>query len=99
MLQSFLGVGMRKSLLVLDPVMPKSLDGLRAEMELAGAMVEITYRVQERGCGPRGVSLNGADLPFTRSPNPYRTGAVEIPMKAVREGLREGVNRLTVQIG
>ena len=99
MLQCFLGVYRQKSVLIVDPVIPKSLDGLQVEMELEGCMVEITYRVQERGCGPKAVSLNGVDLPFTRCPNSYRSGAAEIPMKAVRDSLKKGSNRLIVHIG
>jgi hypothetical protein len=45
------------------------------------------------------VNLNGADLPFSRGANPYRAGAAEVPMAAVRERLVEGVNRLVVRIG
>jgi hypothetical protein len=69
------------------------------EMMMEGRMVEITYRVQEMGCGPTRVSLNGADLPFSRTPNPYRAGAAEISMKAVRERLKESANRLIVHLG
>jgi cellobiose phosphorylase len=95
-----LGVSRRKSCLVVDPVIPRSLDGLKAEMELEGRTFEITYRVRAAGSGPLAVSLNGGDLPFTRQANPYRTGAAEIPMRAVRERLlREEANRMTVHLG
>ena len=98
-MQCFLGVRQGKSLLVVDPVIPKTLDGLRVELALAGCMVEVSYRIQGAGCGPTAVNLNGADLPFTHGSNPYRTGAAEIPMAAFREYLIEGTNRLTVHIG
>jgi cellobiose phosphorylase len=95
----FLGLRQEHSRLVVDPVIPRSLDGLRVELELAGHAVEVVYQVGERGGGPAAVNLNGADLPFTRGANPYRTGAAEVPMAAVRERLTEGVNRLAVRIG
>jgi cellobiose phosphorylase len=97
--QCFLGWRPEHSALVLDPVIPKSLDGLRVEMEWEGHAMEISYRVQGGGCGPKGVKLNGADLPYTRGANPYRIGAAEIPMPAVRDRLMAGTNRLTVYIG
>jgi hypothetical protein len=62
-------------------------------------LMEITYSIQGGGCGPKRVKLNGADLPHTRAANPYRTGAAEIPMSALRERLTTGTNRLTVHIG
>ncbi len=96
---SFLGLQRERSTLVVDPVIPRSLDGLRAEMEWGGRLVEITYRVTGAGCGPSTVSLNGADLPFTRGSNPYRTGAAQIPMSAVQERLTGGTNRFTVHVG
>ena len=86
-------------MLVVDPVIPSALDGLRAEMEWSGRAMEITYKIRGGGCGPSSVSLNGVELPYTRGANPYRTGAARIPMAAVLEGLTAGTNRLTVHIG
>ncbi len=99
MLHSFLGLRREKSILVIDPVIPPSLDGLRAKMEWNGRLMDITYHVKGDGCGPSAVNLNGIDLPFTRGPNPYRTGAAEIAMAVMRKSLASGSNRLTLHIG
>jgi cellobiose phosphorylase len=99
MVQCFLGLRWEQSLLVVDPVIPPSLDGLCVEMDWGGCLMEVTYRIKAAGCGPTGVSLNGADIPYTRGANPYRPGAAEVPMAAVRERLIAGTNRLTVHIG
>jgi cellobiose phosphorylase len=99
MLHSFLGLRREQSTLVVDPVIPQSLDGLRVEMEWDGASMEITYRIGSAGCGLSAANLNGVDLPYTRGGNPYRAGAAQIPMAAVRERLTVGTNRLTVRIG
>jgi cellobiose phosphorylase len=99
MIQCFLGWRPDHSTLVVDPVIPKSLDGLRVELEWEGHAVEITYRIQGRGCGPKTIRLNGADLPFVRGKNPYRTGAAEIPIAAARDRLTSGTNRMMVHIG
>ena len=72
---------------------------MKVTMEWDGALMDVTYHIKGAGFGPSAVSLNGSDLPFTRSANPYRTGAAEIPMGAVRERLTAGTNRLTVQLG
>jgi cellobiose phosphorylase len=98
-MQNFLGVRWETSRLVIDPVVPKALDGLRVWLQLAGKQFDITYRIDKTGCGPTGVNLNGADLPFTRAANPYRTGAAQIDMAAVSERLTETANRITVQLG
>jgi cellobiose phosphorylase len=99
MLQCFLGLRKEQSLLVVDPVIPPSLDGLRVELHWGGCLMEVTYRIKAAGCGPTGVNLNGADLPYARGVNPYRPGAAEIAMGAVRERLTAGPNRFTVHIG
>jgi len=98
-LQCFLGLCREKSLLVIDPMMPVPLDGLKVEMEWENRKIEITYNIGTRGFGPTAVRLNGRDLPFSRGQNPYRTGAAEIPMKIVQEQLTEGVNRLEILLG
>jgi cellobiose phosphorylase len=98
-LRCFLGVRQEHAQLVLDPVMPAHLDGLQAELEIAGRAFEVSYHIAGTGCGPTAVHLNGADLPFSRGANPYRIGAAEVPMEAVRARLMEGVNRLRIQIG
>jgi 1,2-beta-oligoglucan phosphorylase len=98
-IQNFLGLRWEKSRIVIDPVMPKSLDGLRVDLHLAGRHFDITYRIDKNGCGPASIQLNGVELPFTRVTNPYRTGAAEIPMEAVLQHLHRGSNRLTVHVG
>jgi len=95
----FLGLCREKSLLVIDPMIPPPLDGLKVEMEWEERKLEITYRIGTRGFGPMAVSLNGRELPFTRGQNPYRAGGAEIPMNMVQEQLAEGINRLEVLLG
>jgi cellobiose phosphorylase len=98
-LRCFLGMRREQTLLVVDPVIPASLDGLQAELEMAGRSFEVTYRIAGAGCGPTAVHLNGADLPFSRGANPYRIGAAEVPMEAVLARLIDGLNRLRIQLG
>jgi len=98
-LRCFFGVRQEHTQLVLDPVIPVSLDGLQAELEIAGRACEVIYRIAGAGCGPTAVNLNGADLPFSRGANPYRVGAAEVPMEAIRARLLDGVNRLRIQVG
>ena len=98
-LKGFLGLRREKNWLVVDPVIPKRLDGMRTETRLLGRPAEVTYRIDGVGAGPTAVNLNGADLPFTRGANPYRSGAAEVPMAAVSAVLTEGSNRLVVRVG
>lgn len=92
-LGSFLGLRQEKRRLLIDPVMPAALCGLRAQVELAGRALQLEYQLGERGFGPRRLSLNGRDLDFVREPNPYREGAAVVEMAALLALLDEALAR------
>jgi cellobiose phosphorylase len=98
-LQCFLGLRWEQTVLVVDPVIPARLDGLQAELEMAGHAFEVSYRLAGAGCGPTAVHLNGVNLPFSRGENFYRIGSAVVPMASVLERLTDGVNRLRIQVG
>jgi cellobiose phosphorylase len=98
-LRCLLGFVQGRSNLVVDPVIPASLDGLRVRMQLRDGLFDVTYHSSGAGCGPSRVNLNGYDLPFTRGFNPYRTGPARISMAAIRERLTRDINQLTVHVG
>jgi cellobiose phosphorylase len=77
-MQCFLGLRWEKTSLVVDPVIPSSLDGLKTRVQLEDLHFEVTYRIKSKGCGPISVHVNGTEVTFTREHNPYRTGAARI---------------------
>jgi cellobiose phosphorylase len=93
-----LGLRLGKTRLIVDPVVPKAFDGLQVELELLGHRIELVYHIDQCGAGPKTLCFNGADLPFTRCFNPYRMGGAAVPMTAIRDKLRSGLNRLVVWI-
>jgi 1,2-beta-oligoglucan phosphorylase len=97
--ERLLGVRLRRSSIGIDPVLPRALDGLTARVEIAGRSVELRYRVGQRGHGPQSLLCNGAPLPFTREPNPYREGGAVVAIDAFRERLRDAANQLLVELG
>jgi cellobiose phosphorylase len=97
--ECFLGLRRGRSALGVDPVIPKALDGLRADVALGGRAVRVRYRVAAAGHGPTRVSLNGHALPTTRTSNPYRTAGVTVPMAAVHTHLTDASNELVVDLG
>ena len=98
-MQCFLGLRLEQSALLVDPVIPPSLNGLTAKLQIADYQFEVIYRTNNRGCGTLSVTLNGADLPFTRDPNPYRPGAARIPLADINGLLTETGNRMIVAVG
>lgn len=94
----FLGLRRAHDALVLDPVMPPSLDGLRAQVELAGVAVDLLVRLGPAGCGAVALALNGAPLAFTAESNPYRRGGARVAMADLRQRLAgPGPHTLMVQ--
>ena len=97
--QCFLGIRLEKSSLLVDPVIPPALDGLKAVIRIAGSLVEITYRVKTRGFGPLAMELNGASLVFTREENPYRSGAARVSMDVITNWLTGSGDRMVIDLG
>jgi cellobiose phosphorylase len=97
--ERLLGIRQQKSTLVVDPVLPPRLDGLRATLMVADHELVLHLHTGPKGHGPQQVELNGHTLAFTRGANPYRTGAAEVSMRIVQSALQSGTNRLTVRLG
>ena len=97
-LRHFIGLDCESAVLVVDPVIPSELDGLRARLELCEHEVEVEYRVGANGCGPVSLALNGRALAFTRRINPYRQGAAVVAMAVLRAGLVSGLNTLEIEL-
>jgi cellobiose phosphorylase len=93
-----LGLRPSRSFLTIDPVLPRSLDGLRAGIELAGVPVEIVYAIGNRGHGPTALTCNGAPLAFESEANPYRVGGAVVAMDALRARLAASGNTLIVTL-
>ena len=98
-MQCFLGLRLEKSALVVDPVMPPELDGLRVCLQLAGHPLEVLYRIGKTGCGPVSTDLNGTPLKFIREGNPYRIGAARVRMDELKQQLSGAGDLLTVVLG
>jgi len=98
-MRRFLGVTAEADVLRVDPVIPATLDGMRAEIEVMGRPLEVHYRVGSAGCGVRRIELNGRALPFSIEPNPHRAGAALVPRPDVRERISSEENRLTIELG
>jgi cellobiose phosphorylase len=94
----FLGLRQEHARLIIDPVIPPALDGLKVAVNLAGHRVEVDYQVGPLGHGPRTISLNGAALEFSRDPNPYRTGGAVVPLPPLLARLGGQADRLTVSL-
>ncbi|MGV8844877.1 hypothetical protein [Tessaracoccus sp.] len=77
--EGFLGLRWLSTGLVVDPVLPSSLDGLVATVTLDGHRVRVRYTHGGTGHGVRAVRVGGQDVATCAVPRRYRSGGVRIP--------------------
>ena len=99
LIRRFLGLSRESDALSIDPVMPLSLDGLRAQTMLSDHDVEVTYEIRAPGHGVFAVLINGQLLPHARETNPYRTGAARVSTESITKHLKRGRNAMTIRVG
>lgn len=80
--------------LVLDPVLPSGLDGMRFEFEYAGRPVTFVYRLT--GAPVSEVRVNGTRMENERLSNPYRTGGVRLSRSTLMELLAAEINEIEI---
>ncbi|MES2439341.1 MAG: amylo-alpha-1,6-glucosidase [Verrucomicrobiota bacterium] len=98
-MQCFLGLRMETKSLIIDPVIPVELDGLKADLRLAGHPVTVVYQIKATGCGTTSVEINGGKLNFTRQANPYRPGAARISMDSFTRRLTGDGDTMVISLG
>jgi cellobiose phosphorylase len=84
--------------LIIDPVMARCLDGLRASLRFRGLPVTFVYRVSGPGFGPRAVTINGQAADFDREDNRYRQGGAVIPLARFMAMLDAEENSVEIEI-
>jgi cellobiose phosphorylase len=77
------GLRLEADALLIDPVLPVALDGLRLRATLMQQEFEIVYRVRGSGFGVNSIMLGDRPLAFTSEANPYRRGAVRVLLQDV----------------
>jgi cellobiose phosphorylase len=85
--------------IVLDPVLPKKLDGLAFDFEYEGKKVRYLYYIEGEGFSPRRVLINGAAVREPRyADNPYRRGGMLIPKAEFNQALNRAENVVEIYI-
>lgn len=76
-----LGLRIESANVIIDPVMPPSMDGISASMDFMGHPVTFVYAVKGNCCSPESIIINGKAVEFSRENNPYRLAGAVIPAK------------------
>jgi len=73
-----LGLRTEVGKIIIDPVIPQSMDGLSASMDFMGHSVTFCYAVKEDNYSPKKISINGKTIDFVYENNAYRLGGAVI---------------------
>jgi cellobiose phosphorylase len=85
---------------VIDPVLPKALDGLSVQFKYGEANVRYHYHIQnDIDFEVQRITINGREVEFMFDDNPYRRGGAMIPQTAFQRLLTQADNRVEVTIG
>jgi len=74
-----LGLRLEWGNVIIDPVIPDSLDGLTASLRFMNQMVTFRYRVRDGNFGPKVVNINGTEIDLKYEECRYRRGGAVIP--------------------
>jgi len=77
-LTRLLGLRVEAGCIIIDPVIPHSLDGLSASILFMGHPATFIYSVKEACFSPRSISVNGKSMVFRYEDNKYRKGGAVI---------------------
>lgn len=75
LISNCLGIRHHGEDLIIDPVLPPHLDGLRFDFVCMGLPTRFVYRMNGQG---RRVRINGRDVPVRENPGFYRSGGVRL---------------------
>jgi len=93
--------GIRRSYgrLVIDPVLPRSMDGTQLDLDWNGKKVRWIYRVERQSFDPAKVFVNGARVEdYHRVENPYRDGGLSIDADVFATLLSEKENTVEIHL-
>lgn len=74
-----LGLRLEFGNVILDPVLPKSMDGISASLDLLGHHVTLKFVIQKDCFNPKSILVNGIALAFDVAENKFRKGGAIIP--------------------
>jgi cellobiose phosphorylase len=64
---------------IIDPVIPHSMDGLSATINFMDRAITFNYNVKQDNFSPKKITINGKPVNFGFEENKYRSGGAVIP--------------------
>lgn len=83
---------------VIDPVIPKSLDGLSASINYKGFPLTFNFSIRNEELSPKVITVNGKNVDFEYDKNQYRKGGAVISTNKFLTLLTEQENIIEVKL-
>lgn len=93
-----LGLSLETGKLTIDPVMPYSMDGLSASVNLMGYPMTFIYSVQKDCFSPKSISFNEIPVSFDKQENKYRKGGAIIDIESISGLLNRKENMIRIML-
>ena len=98
LISSMLGIRIKHSEVEVDPVIPKSLNGLTYSFTYKNKTVKVKYIVENRECSPCEIKINSQKVEFTKLNNPYREGGAVIDLEEFEKNICRQENIIEVNM-
>ena len=85
-------------MLIIDPVMPTSFDGLEVSFQLFDKPVLLRYHIKHQSFSPRKIVLNGRSLTFAGEQQHFRKGGVLVAIEGLKPLLKDHDNILEIML-
>ncbi len=93
-----LGLRVEFGNIIIDPVIPRSMDGLSASLDFIDHPVTFVYAIKESSFGPKAISINSKVIKFKYEQNKYRHGGAVIPADQFLAMLNQQDNIVEIDI-
>jgi len=93
-----LGLRIEWGNVIIDPVMPYSLDGLTVSMNFMNRRVTFRYEVRVNTSGPQRISINGRQADHSAGHNPYRHGGAVLNASMFSAMLDRSDNKVDIYL-
>ena len=87
-----MGIRVESEKIILDPVLPFSMDGFSSSLHFLGHLVTFSYTVKKSSFSPKRIHINGKKIDFIHEENKYRLGGAVIGKKKFLAGLNKDEN-------
>ena len=93
-----LGLSLESGKLIIDPVLPKTMDGLSAFVYLMGYPMTFIYMVKEDCYSPKTIFCNDLPIRFIQQENKYRKGGAIIDIESISGLLNRKENMIRIKL-